>query len=142
MGYRVLYIVLFLALVLCWGCSNTSEPRDDRTSNLDNFLGTWVNEDEDTPGITRAVIRAEPDTIFVHMWGRCHPTDCDWGEETTNIDDANDNQLSLEWNHGFAITTQVVYCLEHGRLKVDSHDHYIDDSGRPDADYTYYFAKE
>ena len=76
------------------------------------------------------------------MWGKCHPVDCDLGEETTSIDDANDNRLSLEWNPGFVITTQVIYYQNDGRLKVDSHDHFIDDSGRPDMDFTWYFAKE
>jgi len=141
MKIKTILIAFILGSVSFWGCSSPSEPEENLT-NVENFIGTWVNEDEDTGGITRTVIRVESDTIFVHMWGKCHPTDCDWGEETTNIDDANDNQLSLEWNQGFVIRTQVIDYLDDKRLKVDSHSHYIDDSGRPDSDYTYYFAKE
>jgi len=134
-------ILVLFALVLFLGCSNPSEPEDD-LKNWEVFIGTWVNEDEGTGGVTRIVIRAESDTIFVHMWGKCHPSDCDWGEETTNIDDANDNQLSIEWNSDFVITTQVISYVCDGLLKVKSHNHFIDDSGRTDTDYTWYFAKE
>ena len=106
------------------------------------FIGTWINEDEGTSDITRIVIRANSQTIFVHMWGACHPTDCDWGEETTDIADAYDNRLSLKWNFSFAIHTQVIYYLDYGRLKLDGHCHFIDNSGRSDYDYTSYFAKD
>lgn len=141
MNNKLINILVLFALGLFLGCENPSDPKDDST-NLENFIGTWVNEDEGTGGVTRIVIRAESDTIFVHMWGSCHPSDCDWGEETTNINDANDNQLSLEWNISFVIMTQVIYYLNDGRLKVDHHSHYIDDSGRTDWDFTWYFAKE
>ena len=44
----------------------------------DRFAGTFVNEDPNTGGITRLILD-ENDTI--NVWGRCHPTDCNWGEE-------------------------------------------------------------
>jgi len=113
----------------------------DRSTDQTKFIGNWINEDENTRGITKAVIRTESDSIFVHMWGKCHPTDCDWGEESTTNSDANDNQLSLEWNQGFVIRTQKVTYLESDRLRVEQHSHYIDNSGRPDRDDTYYFIK-
>ena len=141
MNYKIHSIVVLFALVLFSGCSNPSTPEDNR-ANVKHFIGTWVNENEGTGGNTRAVIRAKSNTIFVHMWGKCNPTDCDWGEETTTIDDANDNRLSIEWNQGFVIRTQVIYYQNDGRLRVESHSHYIDNSGRPDSDFTYYFAKE
>ena len=76
------------------------------------------------------------------MWGKCHPTDCDWGEESTTISDVNDNQLSLEWNQGFVIRIQKVTYLDNDLLRVEEHSHYIDDSGRPDRDDKYYFIKK
>ena len=126
-----------LIVILCLGwllsCNRLTEPT--------KFIGNWVNEDENTSGITRVVIRTKYVSIFIHMWGKCHPTDCDWGEESTTILDANDNQLSIEWNQGYSIKTQKITYLENDRLKVEHHNHFIDNSGRPDRDETYYFIK-
>jgi hypothetical protein len=47
------------------------------------FTGSWANEDPDTRGITRVQFRTEGALLYVHMWGRCHLSDCDWGEATT-----------------------------------------------------------
>lgn len=41
--------------------------------------GTWVNDDPDTRGIHAVVVDTVRDTVTVRPFGRCHPTDCDWG---------------------------------------------------------------
>ncbi len=54
--------------------------------------GNWVNTDPDTRGITRIgvefvcqdmILNGEPyppgPPYYVHLFGKCHPTDCDWG---------------------------------------------------------------
>jgi hypothetical protein len=105
------------------------------------FAGHWENENPNTGGITRVEIRSDASTIFVHMWGKCYPTDCDWGEETTGISDANDGVLSIMWTFSFKVETQQLTVLLDGRLMVTGHVHYTDDSGRPDRDYTEYFVR-
>ena len=66
------------------------------------LLGTWVNEDPNTNRITRVEIRNDStQTIFVHVWGKCDPRDCDWGETTGHFKDANAAVLSVTWNQGF-----------------------------------------
>jgi hypothetical protein len=55
--------------------------------------GSWVNADANTNSITRIQVRFVcQDQIlngqpyppgppwYVHVFGKCHPTDCDWGE--------------------------------------------------------------
>jgi len=139
--FAILIFLILCFIPMCKGPAGPVGPEDE-SIHVEHFIGTWINEDEDTRGITKIVIRANSQTIFVHMWGRCHPTDCDWGEETTDIADAYDDQLSLEWSPGFKIEKQEVYYLDYVRLKVDCHIHFIDNSGRQDYDATYYFAKD
>jgi hypothetical protein len=55
--------------------------------------GQWVNTDAATRSLTRIelrftcqdqVLNGQPyppgPAWHVHIWGKCHPTDCDWGE--------------------------------------------------------------
>ena len=113
-------------------------------ASVEKFLGLWVNEDENTSGITKVDITQTGNTIIVYMWGKCHPTDCDWGYETTDVSDAADGILNIVWYFDFAIDTQELILLSDGRLKVIGFvDFYPDDIyGREDYEYTNYFIKE
>jgi len=64
--------------------------------------GSWANADPNTRSLTKAKIRficqdqilnGQPyppgPPFYIHLWGSCHPTDCDWGEvgaESVDID--------------------------------------------------------
>ena len=134
----------------CEDANHNGKLDPGETSNFDatqergclapTFIGHWVNGDPNTDGITRIEIRSEANTIYLHMWGACTPTDCDWGEATTDIADANDGVLSVTWTPYFKIETQQLSVLSDGRLRVVGHAHYIDNSGRIDRDYTEYFS--
>jgi hypothetical protein len=104
------------------------------------FVGYWVNENPNTRGITRALIRGEGTNIFVHMWGQCTP-ECDWGEVSTTAADAADGVLGLSWTTGFKVETQQISLDAPNRLRVVGHVHYTDSSGRGDRDYTEYFVR-
>lgn len=92
----------------------------EKTSQIDKFLGYWANEDKDTNSITKVDIAKVGNDIVVHMWGKCHPDDCDWGISTTDISDASDGILNLTWIFNFKIETQELSVLSDGRLRVIS----------------------
>ena len=86
-------------------------------------VGTWVNPDNNTRGITKAVFAEEcrndgrttcngnicSTTSAVKLvytaklWGQCHPTDCYWGK----VDGVytSENWLRFRYDHGFAKRT-------------------------------------
>lgn len=133
---KVAIFILFLVVITVFtGCGGT-------TPSENNFYGFWVNEDTDTPSITKIDIQKIGDSIYVYIWGKCYPTDCNWGAETTDIPDAVDGILNLVWNQGFAIKTQELILSSDGRLKVITFCHFTDNSGRPDYESTEYFIKE
>ena len=107
-----------------------------------NFYGFWVNKNTGKPNITKVDIDKVGNIMLVRIWGKCHPTDCDWGIETTDISDASDGTLNLVWDQGFAIKTQELILLSDGRLKVKTFCHFTDNSGRTDYKSTEYFIKE
>jgi hypothetical protein len=49
--------------------------------SMDQFAGSWTNVDTNTGGITTLEIRVSGDSADVHAWGKCHPSDCDWGND-------------------------------------------------------------
>jgi hypothetical protein len=57
------------------------DQRQMSKASLAQLDGEWVNKDPNTNGITHFVIAHHGDDIFIHAWGKCHPTDCDWGEQ-------------------------------------------------------------
>ena len=127
-----IFILLLIVVVVFAGCGGI-------TPSENNFYGFWVNEDTNTDSITKIDIQKIEDIIYVHMWGKCHPDDCDWGIETTDISDAVDGILNLTWDQGFVIRTQEIILLSDGRLKVVTFSDYFDD--RPDKILTEYFIR-
>ena len=107
-----------------------------------SFLGNWTNQVPNTRSITHASIGANATTIYVHMWGKCTPTDCDWGQTTTPAANAANGVLYLAWAFSFAVDTQQVTILPDGRLAVNGHTHFTDNSGRADYSYTDYFLRQ
>ena len=114
------------------------------------FLGYWVNEDPNTPSITKIDIQKNNNLLEIYMWGKCHPTDCDWaamnnpeGPATTTVDDADDGILNIVWYPDFAIKTQEITYLGGDRLEVYTFtDFYPDDIyGREDYERYDYFIK-
>jgi hypothetical protein len=43
------------------------------------LVGTWLNHDPSTPGVTQIVITNENGVVRAHAWGACEPADCDYG---------------------------------------------------------------
>jgi hypothetical protein len=103
------------------------------------FFGPWVNEFSETNNITHLEIREEGDELLVHVWGKCHPEDCDWGEQATSVGDAYDGIITIIWDHGFAIETQELSMVREGYLKLLGHKDYLDD--RTDVYYTDFFVR-
>ncbi len=61
------------------------------------------------------VILRKNGNIFVHAWGRCHPTDCDWGESKGRIE-GDILKITWRWAGG---ERDMSLKLEGGRLKSE-----------------------
>ncbi len=118
-----------------------SEYRSNSATVFSLFLGNWINEDLESPNITRIEILLNGNQFDVHEWGSCTPVDCDWGTESTMTADALDDVLSLFWDQDFVERTQSIELVTAGRLKVTTASHFVDGSGRPDYTSIEYFIK-
>jgi hypothetical protein len=93
-----------------------------------DFLGTWVNVDQETRGLTALNIVLGAAGFEVQGFGQCHPTDCDWGFTALNFPD--DTRGEAVWDFGFSETTLVIH-LEGDQLAAETYTIFKDDSGRP-----------
>ena len=107
------------------------------TASLAQFAGEWSNIDTNTGGITKLNIGISGASANVHAWGKCHPTDCDWGTvpafafaPDVSSDLASQAQaLMAIFDAGFSETTLFIK-PQGNRLSVQSYTRFKDNSGR------------
>jgi hypothetical protein len=135
---RALAITSLLILVIFAAAANAQKNR---------FVGTFVAEDPDTGGITRLTL-SEDDTV--NVWGRCHPDDCDWGEETAVAhapsvgSDLRDSAraLSAIYVKNFVVVVLIIKPLKDDKLSVEVFKRFIDHSGRTAYTAKYVMVRE
>lgn len=83
-------LAIFFAILGNFISSPTAKSAD---SMLEAFTGQWCNKDFETRGNTRIRIHLDGEKLVVHMWGRCHPSECDWGDAVATL--APDDKRSI-----------------------------------------------
>ncbi|QLE57362.1 hypothetical protein [Nostoc sp. TCL26-01] len=111
-----------------------------------DFVGTWVNKDGNTRGITRLVVTsAGGNKLNIQVFGKCHPTDCDWGTTSlltygVNVQDTNHGYGSANYNKGFA-NTFLGLGQSGQEIMVQSYTQFLDNSGRQNYYSREYFQR-
>jgi hypothetical protein len=98
------------------------------------MVGTWVNVDRNTRGITKVIITESGNQYEIQAFGSCSPTDCDWGKSalTTygeNVQDATHKAGTTQFNPGFAQTLLTVKQAGN-QINLDGFTRFTDNSGR------------
>jgi len=139
--YMKAILITAVTMPMIVGCVGPKAERPQaELLKATDFVGKWCNKDFDTGGITRVHIRWVDNNLRIHMWGRCHPTECDWGEESATIQE-DGKLLNVQWNKSFVVCTQKLQLQPDGTLEVSTHSHYIDNSGREDRNRTDLFEE-
>ncbi len=113
-----------------------------------SFFNEWVNVDSQTDSLKRVSIQAIDGGTFINMFGACSPTECNFREYSpspvvTYNYDAETGILHVEWVFiDFQTLTQELTITPDGQLKVASHEHFTDNSGRLDYDSVDYFVRQ
>lgn len=111
-----------------------------------DFVGTWANKDANTGGVTRLVITsAGGNKLNIQVFGKCHPTDCDWGTTSVttygiNVEDKNHTYATANYNKGFANT---LLTLNHAgsQIMLQSYTQFLDNSSRQNYYSRDYFQR-
>jgi hypothetical protein len=120
--------------------SSTAEMPTNSTLNI---VGTWVNRNSKTPGITRIIIAKTGGRYFIQAFGKCHPTDCIWGERPLKNVQLNSRQATAIANYDVSFKKEMLRInASDGKITIVSSTHFIDGSGRPDYTSREYFRKD
>ncbi|MBH8554479.1 hypothetical protein I8751_19350 [Nostocaceae cyanobacterium CENA357] len=112
-----------------------------------DFVGTWVNKDANTRGVTRLVITsAGSNKLNIRVFGQCHPSDCDWGTKPlltygVNVQDTNHSYATANYNKGFA---NSLLTLNHAgqQVMLQGYTQFLDNSGRQNYYSREYFQRQ
>jgi peroxiredoxin len=104
-----------------------------------DLTGSWINENSQTGGVTQVTVRRDGVRTLAHVWGSCHPIDCDWGETETEL--WNGIPMAI-WKHGFSTTRMQFIPQPDGRMLVAYRSEYHDESGRKDPGHAEFFARK
>jgi len=102
LGQRALALLIVISGALaCTVATTAVAPEAANAACASTLTGTWRNIDANTRSIARVdltmatcgdTVQCDADTGQCHrtqttyrirVFGKCHPTDCDWGERTT-----------------------------------------------------------
>lgn len=94
---------------------------------IERTIGMWVNVDNKTGGITRALVKRSGNGLRIETWGACGglnaPVESVLGEV------ALDRQGKALWNHGFKLTHSKV-SIERGELVMEEFNEFKDGTKR------------
>lgn len=119
--------IVMAAAVLGLGpdAHNAPLPRD--------WIGEWVNADPETRSTTKVRIAVVDGIPTIQGFGKCHPTDCDWGATRLHLCARSGEEKQIvglaSWDQTFKDHHMVIR-LERGVLSIDSYDIYKDNSRR------------
>jgi len=119
-------------------------------AQINQFDGNWVNVDSATSGVTKLKIDVSGTAVKLQVFGKCHPTDCDWGKVDAyayapNVSSnlvTSARSLTAVYDHGFSTKIVVITPLRGLRLQADVYTRFTDSSGRTNYDATYIFKPE
>ena len=98
------------------------------------LLGSWVNTNSGTRGITKVDFGIKEGKFVARLFGVCDPSPCDWGEVSAYLfaKDICSSELagiSLSYDFGFMETHMQAH-VKQGVLVIAKFDRFRDDSGR------------
>jgi Predicted periplasmic protein (DUF2092) len=102
-------------------------------------VGTWVNHDSSTLGVTQIVISDKNGGLDAHAWGSCTPVDCDWGTTPITV---KDGTPTAEFHTGPIVTTMYFIILPNDTLMAVYKSESKEGPKFKDQDHTESFDRE
>jgi TIR domain len=121
-------------------------PQSPDHFGIPDYFGDWFNLNP-TGGITHIELREAAGKPTVQIWGKCHPTDCDWGVadatpfRSSVAPGSGVTSLEATFKPGFAEKQVTFHLIEKNVLSATVMTHFTDGSGRADNEITEKFRR-
>jgi hypothetical protein len=104
----------------------------------EKLLGRWSNENPNARDVSSILIKEGPGGPVLQVFGKCHPTDCDWGTAPAHLythgvsgDPHRDLvAITAHFDAGFAEQQIIIHIIDDGHLHYEVLNHFKDGSGR------------
>ena len=114
---------------------------------LSFFAGNWKNMDSASRGLSTLRVRTGGDSVWIHAWEKCHPTDCDWGEVSGTTfapgvaadPENNAQKVTAVFETSFSNTLMTLSPADGDEIEADTQTRFTDNSGRSSYSSTYTF---
>ena len=90
-------------------------PAPTATPSPASYTGIWINDNPNTNDVTKISISVASPTIYVHGYGRCSPTYCDWGLRNGTY---SGTPFSILFDFGGGLTHKLILARDATGLKV------------------------
>ena len=125
--------------------SGQDVARESQVKKPGGFNGRWTNVEPAQAAtlntVTRLDIHSNAERTFVRMWVKCGPVDCDWGEESAAIAEADKGELALTWRRESIALTQKVSLMDNGLLRVEGQVRSVGNQSRPTESYSFLLTR-
>jgi hypothetical protein len=133
LNFKPLVASAFLTLISSSMLISSLPALADAPDYTTEWSGTWVNQNPNTSGITKFVVVPDGAHKFkVRVFGKCHPTDCDWGTTEMITYKRQDGYYfygTANYAQGFK-NTVLTFTLAEGPVVLESFNRFLDNSGR------------
>jgi serine/threonine protein kinase len=108
-------------------------PTPPLGTRMEDFIGTWVNVDDNTGGVTRVVVKkANNTTLSIKAYGKCSPSDCDWSAMVGSDPQTPFTPNKVIFYYVFSFkTTRVTLERASDKMLVETYDTFSDGSTPP-----------
>lgn len=107
---------------------------------IKKIVGTWVNNNVNTKGISKLIIAKSGTRHSVHLFGKCNPTDCDLGKRLLRSsfwDNSGSTHIEATYKESTVVRKLEIYLIgipdlaPSAEIRVLFSNRFIDNSGRP-----------
>jgi hypothetical protein len=113
-------------------------PRGVIGSNMNYFSGSWQNINPAPGVILKIQIRIADSAMYVHVWSKCRPTVCDWGEvQAQAIGGSTGSQpaegmreVTAQFKNNVREVALTIHPGQNDHIRVEAVTNFVDQSGR------------
>ena len=118
---------------------------ESQGNKASRFNGRWTNVEPAQAAapnaLTRVDIHSNAERTFVRIWIKCGPVDCDGGEESAAIADAEQAEFGLTWRRESVGLTLRLSLLDNGLLRIEQQTRWTANPGRPAESHSVLLAR-